>query len=259
MRAAVIIPSRYASTRFEGKPLAFIAGVPMIRHVWERSKQASLPQAVIVATDDERIYNVVRGFGGEAIMTGTHHKSGTDRIFEAMSAPQYEKYDIIVNVQGDEPLIRPDMIDSVIELLSDSRAGVGTLKSRIATHEEILNPNVVKVVTDADGFAMYFSRAPIPYHRALTTVSSDCKIIFRGGIQEMRYYKHIGIYSYRREVLTRMASLNESPLERAESLEQLRAMESGIIIKVGETTNETIGVDCPADIEKVEKWLNTYS
>ncbi|KWT85577.1 3-deoxy-manno-octulosonate cytidylyltransferase [Candidatus Magnetominusculus xianensis] len=260
MKAAVIIPSRYASTRFNGKPLALINGLPMIRHVYDNAKKAALPETVIVATDDERIVDAVRAFGGEAIMTGTHHKSGTDRIFEAASAPNNNIYDIIVNVQGDEPLIRPDMIDAVIELLiSDSRAGIATLKKRITEAEAIFDPNVVKVVTDADGFAMYFSRAPIPYYREFTTITKDCNIIFSGSTGQTHYYKHIGIYGYRREILQRMAGLTESPLERAESLEQLRAMDNGIRIKVGQTTHETIGVDCPTDIEKVKKWLNTYS
>ncbi|MBF0458943.1 MAG: 3-deoxy-manno-octulosonate cytidylyltransferase [Nitrospirae bacterium] len=260
MKAAVIIPSRYASTRFSGKPLALINGLPMIRHVYDGAKRASLPEAVIVATDDERIFKAVMAFGGEAVMTAVDHPSGTDRIFQAASAPQYNKYDIIVNVQGDEPLIRPDMIDAVIELLiSDSRAGIGTLKKRITVQNEFFDPNIVKVVTDKDGFAMYFSRAPIPYYRDLMTITRDGHILFNGNMEQVQYYKHIGIYSYRKNVLTRMAGLKEGPLERAESLEQLRAMDNGIKIKVGETVHETIGVDCPADIEKVEKWLNTYS
>ncbi|WP_420265467.1 3-deoxy-manno-octulosonate cytidylyltransferase [Candidatus Magnetominusculus dajiuhuensis] len=257
MSAAVIIPSRYASTRFNGKPLALINGSPMIRHVYDNAKKASLPEAVIVATDDTRIYDAVRAFGGNAVMTAANHRSGTDRIFEAAKDLQY---DIIVNVQGDEPLIRADMIDAVIELLiSDNRAGIGTLKKRITEPEDVFDPNVVKVVADHNGFAMYFSRAPIPYYRNLTTITKDSHILFNGNMDDTHYYKHIGIYGYRRDVLARMAVLNESPLERAELLEQLRAMENGIKIKVGQTEHETIGVDCPADIEKVEKWLNTYS
>lgn len=253
MRAAVVIPSRYASTRFNGKPLALINGMPMIRHVYENAKSAALADTVIVATDDKRIYNVVRDFGGEAVMTGTHHLSGTDRIFEVSKSLHY---DIIVNVQGDEPLIRPDMIDNVIELLSDHRAGIGTLKKRITGQEDVFSPNTVKVVTDNDGFAMYFSRAPIPFYRDLMTIAKDGHITFNGAAE---HFKHIGIYSYRTDILARIAGLKDSPPERAESLEQLRAMYYGIKIKVGQTSHETIGVDCPADIEKVEKWLNSYS
>jgi 3-deoxy-manno-octulosonate cytidylyltransferase (CMP-KDO synthetase) len=256
MKAAVIIPSRYASTRFDGKPLVPINGRPMIRHVYENAKLASLPDTVIVATDDERIYDAVVGFGGNAVMTGTQHRSGTDRISEAAAALNC---DIIVNVQGDEPLIRPEMIDAVIELLSDSRADIGTLKKRITAPAEVFDPNIVKVVADREGFAMYFSRAPIPYYRDLAIITKEGFTFKTWSEGQMCCYKHIGIYGYRKDILMRMAALKDSPLERAESLEQLRAMDNGIKIKVGETHHETIGVDCPADIEKVEKWLNTYS
>ncbi|MBF0319173.1 MAG: 3-deoxy-manno-octulosonate cytidylyltransferase [Nitrospirae bacterium] len=256
MKAAVIIPSRYASTRFDGKPLAPINGRPMIRHVYENAKKASLADMVIVATDDDRIYSAVIGFGGNAVMTGAQHRSGTDRISEAAAALNY---DIIVNVQGDEPLIRPEMIDTVIELLGDSRADVATLKKQITTPDEAFDPNVVKVVADREGFAMYFSRAPIPYYRDLAIITKDGFAFKTWKEGQMHYYKHIGIYGYRKDILMRMAALKESHLEMAESLEQLRAMDNGIKIKVGLTHHETIGVDCPVDIEKVEKWLNTYS
>lgn len=236
MSAAVIIPARYQSTRFPGKALAPLRGKPLIQHVHERSLGSRLASEVLVATDSDEILRAVESFGGKAVMTSPEHTSGTDRVAEAAARLDY---DIIVNVQGDEPLIRADMIDAVIELLGDERASLGTLARPAENPPEIDNPNVVKVVFDRDGFAMYFSRSPIPYRRHMGPV-----------------FQHVGIYGYRKEALMRLTSLEPTVLERTEGLEQLRALENGMRIKVGLTEFETIGVDTPEDLERVEKWLS---
>ncbi|MBI5188281.1 MAG: 3-deoxy-manno-octulosonate cytidylyltransferase [Nitrospirae bacterium] len=242
MTAIVIIPARYDSTRFPGKPLCLLKGKPVIQHVYENSKLACLADDVIVATDSETIFERVLSFGGKAVMTDKAHLSGTDRIAEVAASMDY---DIIVNVQGDEPLIRPEMIDDVITLLDDKRASIGTLAKKVEDSKEITDQNVVKVVFDKDWFALYFSRAPIPFHaRHASRVTRHC-------------YKHIGIYSYRRDVLLTLAKMDPAPLEQIEKLEQLRALENGFRIKVKETFHETIGVDTPEDLERVERCLST--
>lgn len=264
MSAIVIIPSRYQSTRFPGKPLSLLLGKPMIQHVYERSKAARLIREVFVATDSKAIYDAVRGFGGKAVMTAEGHTSGTDRIAEAAEIISKEGHaaDIIVNVQGDEPMIMPQMIDEVVSLMEDGRAGMGTLVKRIEDAAEIDDPNVVKAVFNGEGFAFYFSRSPIPYHRDLFGTegrkpgSIESKDSLTSGLF---MFKHIGIYAYRKDVLTRFAKLPPSRLEETEKLEQLRALENGIAIKVGETIYETIGVDTPMDLKKVEKCLNISS
>ena len=200
-----------------------------------------LAEDVIVATDSETIFERVFAFGGKAIMTDKKHPSGTDRIAEVAASMDY---DIIVNVQGDEPLIRPEMIDDVITVLDDKRASIGTLIKKIEDPEEIADPNVVKVVFDKERFALYFSRAPIPFH-------AD-----HSEIQTPEYYKHIGIYSYRRDALLSLAGMEPTELEKIEKLEQLRALENGMKIKVKETFFETYGVDTPEDLERVEKCLS---
>jgi len=241
MASIVIIPARYESTRFPGKPLYPLKGKPLIQHVFENAKRATLAEDVIVATDSETIFEKVFAFGGKAVMTDQKHPSGTDRIAEVAASM---KYDIIVNVQGDEPLIRPEMIDDVIALLSDQRASVGTLVKKIEHSEEIIDSNVVKAVFDREGLALYFSRAPIPSHARHSEINTPC------------YYKHIGIYSYRRGTLLSLAAMQPTELEKTEKLEQLRALENGIRIKVKETFFETYGVDTPEDLERVEKWLS---
>ncbi|HAK88491.1 MAG TPA: 3-deoxy-manno-octulosonate cytidylyltransferase [Nitrospiraceae bacterium] len=248
MPAIIIIPARYASTRFPGKPLCPLSGKPLIRHVYERSKQAKSALEVFVATDNKLIYDAVEGFGGKAIMTSENHPSGTDRIAEAVKKLENTEYgtrdtDIIVNVQGDEPMIQPEMIDDVIKLMEDERASIGTLAKKIEEAEEITDPNIVKVVFDEEGFALYFSRSPIPYHRD-------------GNRLSQRYFKHIGIYAYRKDVLLRLSALPSTRLEDIEKLEQLRALENGFKIKVKETGFETIGVDTLTDLERVEKCLS---
>src|SRR5208337_4763715 len=201
MAAIVIIPARYGSTRFPGKPLCHLLGKPMIQHVYERVRDALLVRDVFVATDSTAIFSAVEGFGGKAVMTSTEHRSGTDRIAEAVTklseageigGTGKQDEQIIVNVQGDEPLIMSEMVDAVIELMEDKRAAIGTLAKRIRTPEEIEDPNVVKVVFNAEGFALYFSRSPIPYHRDMNYADTTCDSFF---------YKHVGIYAYRKDVL----------------------------------------------------------
>jgi len=258
MSAIVVIPARYASTRFPGKPLALLKGRPIIQHVYQNSLNARLASEVIVATDSETIFETVMSFGGKAVITSPDHQSGTDRIAEVAAAMNC---DIMVNVQGDEPLIRPEMIDAVISVLDDNRASLGTLAIPIRDSREIFDPNVVKVVFDAEGFAWYFSRAPIPYHRDEWNdpLAQSREMRAKSDLVVRDCYKHIGIYSYRRDVLLKLSSLPPSRLELIEKLEQLRAIENGFRIKVGETLFETIGVDTPQDLERVEQCLNSSS
>ncbi|MBN2654621.1 MAG: 3-deoxy-manno-octulosonate cytidylyltransferase [Nitrospirae bacterium] len=248
MPAIVIIPARYASTRFPGKPLCPLKDKPIIQHVYERASSAKRVDAVYVATDNKMIFNAVLGFGGRAVMTSDQHQSGTDRIAEALlkvEETESIRPEIVVNVQGDEPLIRPEMIDDVIGLLYDQRADIGTLAKKILSPDEIANQHVVKAVFGMEGFAIYFSRAALPY--------------YRDDNAERVYYKHIGIYSYRRDVLLQFSKLPQTPLEDAEKLEQLRALENGFKIKIKETEFETIGVDTPEDLERAERCLSIYS
>ncbi|MFQ5645514.1 MAG: 3-deoxy-manno-octulosonate cytidylyltransferase [bacterium] len=239
MKIAAIIPARYQSSRFPGKPLADINGWPMIRHVYERTKQAKHPDRVIVATDDERIKRAVEDFGGEAVMTSPEHGSGTDRLAEA--AERLEA-GVIINVQGDEPLIRPEMIDQAVEpLVSDSSVEIATLKSRITDDAEINDPNVVKVVTDEENNALYFSRWPVPYNRQ--------------GAEDVNYYKHIGLYVYRKEILLKISRWKPTGLEVCECLEQLRVLEHGHKIRVRETRYSSWGVDVPVDLEAIKQKL----
>jgi len=255
MTSIVIIPARYDSTRFPGKPLYPLKGAPVIQHVYENAKRARLVDDVIVATDSETIFERVSLFGGKAVMTDKKHPSGTDRIAEVAASMDY---DIIVNVQGDEPLVRPEMIDEVITILADKRASIGTLTKKIENPDEIIDPNVVKVVFDEEGFALYFSRAPVPFYRdEWKTLGHVSRYTAHGS--QFTVYKHVGIYSYRRDVLLSLAAMEPTKLERIEKLEQLRALENGMRIKVGETLFETCGVDTPEDIERVEKWLSISS
>ncbi len=261
MSSIVVIPARYSSTRFPGKPLAPLRGKPVIEHVYRNSLKSRLADEVIVATDNEAIFEKVRSFGGKAVMTSPDHASGTDRIAEVA---RDLRCDIIVNVQGDEPLIRPEMIDDVISVLDDRRAAMGTLAKKIEKRSDIFDPNIVKVVFDREGFALYFSRASIPYHRALFGTGGKRDAFSASGstgddAPGLFMFKHIGIYSYRREVLFRLAGFSPSRLEMVEMLEQLRALEHGFKIKVRETLFETAGVDTPEDLERIEKCLNSSS
>ncbi len=230
-----VIPARYASTRFPGKPLAVLAGKPLIQHVWERARQSRFLSRLVVATDDARIESAARAFGAQVAMTRSDHLSGTDRAAEVAESTDAS---IIVNIQGDEPLIDPDAIDAaILTLLDDAQCQMASLKRRITDDSEIQNPNVVKVVTGGNGDALYFSRSPIPFQRGPSA----------------GYFKHIGLYIYRRNLLLAYSSLPVGPLERAEKLEQLRALENGIPIRVAETSYDTIGVDTPEDLAAVER------
>lgn len=246
MGVSVVIPARYASTRFPGKPLADLCGKPMIQWVYERSSLCESVDRVVVATDDERIADAVKGFGGDVAMTRSDHATGTDRLAEVAENIDDE---LIVNVQGDEPLIDPAMIHAAVSpLLADSSIPMGTLKTPLTSLEEYQNPNVVKVVTDQQGFALYFSRASIPYPR-------DFSADLGSKWPTLATAKHIGLYVYRREFLLQYPKLSATPLEEQECLEQLRALEHGFRIRVAETDLVGIGVDTPDDLKKVSKIL----
>ncbi|MBB6610826.1 3-deoxy-manno-octulosonate cytidylyltransferase [Pontibacter sp. Tf4] len=235
-----IIPARFASTRFPGKPLTDINGKTMIRRVYEQASASGLAE-VIVATDDDRIYNHVTGFGGKAIMTAEHHQSGTDRCFEAYKLHD-KPYEYIVNIQGDEPFIKPEQIDLVASCFQRPGTQLATLVKKIKSEEELFNVNAPKVVLSTSGDALYFSRQPIPYCR---NVPQD---IWH---KQHTYYKHIGIYGYRADILEQITQLPPSALELAESLEQLRWLENGFKITTALTEFETIGIDSPEDLQRV--------
>lgn len=239
MEITAIIPARYDSTRFPGKPLANIAGEPMIKHVYQRVEDVKNLDKVIVATDDKRIYDTVESFGGRVEMTSKEHSSGTDRIAEVASSLES---DLIINVQGDEPLIEPAMIEQAVDpFYCDDGLVMSTLKKKIESKSEVSDPNVVKVVTDREGYALYFSRSTIPYNQK----------------QANDYYKHIGLYVYSKDFLLQFSNMKPTSLEKTESLEQLRALQNGYKIKVVETNFNTIGVDRPDDIERVEEIIST--
>ncbi len=240
MRVTIVIPARYASTRFPGKPLADIAGKPMIRWVWEGARTSALATRVVVATDDERIAAAVRAFGGEVVLTSPDHPSGTDRIAEVARADESE---IFVNVQGDEPLMRGDVIDAVVgPLLADPRLPMSTASRAFEAGEDPRDPNLVKVVTGTNGDALYFSRSPIPFER-------------EPGAEPYPYRLHLGIYGYRRDFLLGLARLAPTALEQAEKLEQLRVLEHGHRIRVVPVRFRSIGVDRPEDIARVAPLL----
>ena len=235
MKFMSIIPARYASTRFPGKPLAVLGGKTVIQRVYEQV--SSVLSDVYVATDDERIFKCVESFGGKAVMTRADHKSGTDRIQEAVEKIATEA-DVIINVQGDEPLIEPSLIDELAAVFeTDSELKMATVKTLMTDKAEIENPNNVKVVTDKAGYALYFSRSVMPYPR-----NAGCPV-----------YKHIGIYAYKRDFLLAYAKMESTPLEQSESLEQLRALENGYRIKVVETKAKFVGVDTAEDLAKVNE------
>ena len=242
MKFMAIIPARYASTRFPGKPLAVLGGKTVIQRVYEQV--SSLLDEVYVATDDERIFQAVESFGG-AVMTRTDHKSGTDRIEEAAEKIGSDA-DVIINVQGDEPFIQPSQIETLMHLFDAPETQIGTLGKRFETIEGVENPNSPKIVTDNRGFALYFSRSPIPYVRGI-----DRNL----WLEAYPFLKHLGIYAYRREVLREVTQLPQGRLEKAESLEQLRWLENGYRIRVGLTDVETVGIDTPEDLQRAEEFL----
>lgn len=243
MKFIGIIPARYASTRFPGKPLALLGGKPVIQHVYERVT-ASLDDAY-VATDDERIFKAVESFGGKVVMTRTDHKSGTDRIQEAVEKIGGE-WDVVVNVQGDEPFVAKEQLDTICHCFDDPTTQIATLGKPFASMEQVANPNSPKIVTTNQGFALYFSRSIIPFVRG------------KEQAQWMDHYpflKHLGIYAYRTDILREITRLPQSPLEIAESLEQLRWLQNGYKIKVGTTDIETVGIDTPEDLQRAEEFL----
>jgi len=240
MKTVAIIPARYASSRLEGKPLLDIAGKPMIQRVYEAASQAQLIDRVIVATDDTRILDTVTAFGGEAEITSTHHVSGTDRVAEV--ADQL-LCDTVVNLQGDEPLMEPQLIDELVRsLLDDQDVYMASAQSPIRLRADLTNPSIVKVVSDHNDYALYFSRSPIPYH-----VSSD------QAARDFLGFKHIGLYIYRKDFLMKVVTLDPSPLEKKERLEQLRVLENGYQIKLISTDYDAPGVDTPADLKQVRE------
>jgi 3-deoxy-manno-octulosonate cytidylyltransferase (CMP-KDO synthetase) len=236
-----IIPARYSSTRLEGKVLVDILGKPMLQHVWERARQALLLDDLIIACDDERVARAAKDFGAKVVFTARGHISGTDRIIEVINPLDVK---VVVNIQGDEPLIHPTMIDTVAQvLLSHSDISMSTVMKKISDPYLINDPHVVKVTVDRNNFALYFSRAAIPYHAQNSDVKAPV------------YYKHIGLYGYTKDFLFTFKNLPVSSLEQTEKLEQLRVLEEGYRIKVIETKFDTIGVDTPEDLERVKEYL----
>lgn len=237
-RVLGVIPARFASSRFPGKALITLKNKPILQHVWEKSIKATTLSAVLIATDDQRIFDAAKAFGAEVMMTREDHLSGTDRVSEAAAS---QPCDIVVNIQGDEPLIDPAAIDLAAQaLIDDPSLVMSTLKRRINVPSEITNPNCVKVVTGFSGDAIYFSRCPIPYNH---------------GVNEA-YFKHIGLYVYRKAFLQGYSAMPVGPLERAESLEQLRALENGHRIRVIETSYESFGIDTPEDLARVNQLIS---
>jgi 3-deoxy-manno-octulosonate cytidylyltransferase (CMP-KDO synthetase) len=237
MNVIGVIPARYSSVRFEGKVLADIGGKPMIQHVWERAKQSLLLDDLIIACDDKRVAEAAAGFGAKTVLTSTGHASGTDRIIEVVNPLDVK---VIINIQGDEPLIHPIMIDTVAQALLDSKSlSMATLIKKIEDEQEKNDPHVVKVVVDKDNFALYFSRSLIPYHAQNSKAD------------QVTYYKHIGLYGYTKDFLFIYKNLPVSNLESIECLEQLRVLHNGYRIKALETKYDTVGVDTPEDLEKV--------
>lgn len=264
MKVLAVIPARYASTRFPGKPLAQLAGKPIIQWVWENvvyNVQCTMCSAematevkanaitdAVVATDDRRIIEAVEGFGGKAMMTGSQHRSGTDRCGEVLRNLEAQglHYDVVINVQGDEPFVQQSQLTSLIDCFEDSDTQIATLKTAIGSHQELISPNNVKVVCGKDDKAVYFSRQPIPFLRG---VEQD------QWLHRQPYFKHVGIYAFRAQTLKEVVQLQPSPLEVSESLEQLRWLENGFSIKVRPTQQASIGIDTPEDLAAAEEYL----
>lgn len=239
-KTAIIIPARYGSSRLEGKPLIEVNGKPIIQWVYEKAQASKLADMIIVATDDERIFNAVKAFGGEVEMTSADHKCGSDRIREVVE--RHPEISYIVNLQGDEPLIKPESIDAVAKnVQEDEKADISTLIRVLTNDNEINNPNLVKCVIDNNGYALYFSRSKIPYERN-TAIAT--------------FYGHLGIYGYKREALLKMTALPQTPLEKTESLEQLRALENGMKIKTSVVDFVPVGIDTKEDLEKFKKIIS---
>lgn len=247
MNFTAIIPARYASTRFPGKPLALLGNKPVIQHVYEQA--TSVLNEVWVATDDSRIREAVEKFGGRVVMTRADHKSGTDRIEEAAEKTGTQA-DVVINIQGDEPFVQPSQIKTLMQLFDNADTQIGTLGKHFENIEAVNNPNSPKIVTDKQGFALYFSRSVIPYIRGVQD---------NEWLSHFPFLKHLGLYAYRREVLHEITQLPQSSLEIAESLEQLRWLENGYRIRVGLTDVETVGIDTPEDLQRAEEFLKSRS
>ena len=249
MKVLAIIPARYASTRFPGKPLALLGGKPVVQWVWERVSAVPELTDAVVATDDERIVRAVESFGGRVMMTGSHHRSGTDRCGEVVERfkAQGQTYNVAINVQGDEPFVQAEQLCTLVGCFADGKTSIATLKTAIRSTEELLSANNVKVVCDRQGRALYFSRQPLPHLRG---VEQD------RWIASQPYFKHVGIYAFRTSTLAELVRLPQSALERSESLEQLRWLENGYTISVRETSAANIGIDTPEDMEAAERYLN---
>ena len=245
MKFIAIIPARYASTRFPGKPLAMLGGKTVIQRVYEQA--VSVLGEAYVATDDQRIFDAVEAFGGQAVMTRTDHKSGTDRIEEAVEKINTDA-DVIINIQGDEPFIQASQIETLCRLFDNPQTQIGTLGKPFETMEAVENPNSPKIVCDVNGFALYFSRSVIPFIRGKER---------NEWFGQYPFLKHLGVYAYRREVLAEITRLPQSLLELAESLEQLRWLQNGYRIRVGLTDVETVGIDTPEDLKRAEIFLNS--
>lgn len=249
MNILAIIPARYASSRFPGKPLALVNGKPMIQRVYEQASKVF--ENVCVATDDERIFKAVESFGGKAVMTSKKHSSGTDRCYEALLKYSKESnmpFDVVVNVQGDEPYIQPKQLELLSGCFKEEGVELATLVKRIKTKEEFLNQNAPKVVVDKNSYAMYFSRAAVPFPRDIEITDEF--------VHNTKLYRHIGLYGYRSETLAKICAMEQSFLEKTEKLEQLRWLENGLKIKVAETNLETYAVDTPQDLEYINSMFS---
>lgn len=250
MRVLVVIPARYASTRFPGKPLAMLGGMSVVGRVWQAASRVDCVDRVVVATDDNRIYDHVNQLAGHeaAMMTSPNHQSGTDRCGEVLQrlAGNGEHYDMVVNLQGDEPFVQAAQIEALVDCLGSGKADIATLRTPICSCDELLSPNNVKVVCADNGDALYFSRQPIPYRRGAEPET---------WLDGMAYYKHVGIYAYRSAVLGKLCRLQPSTLELCEKLEQLRWLAAGYRIAVRDTEHANIGIDTPADLAAAEQWL----
>jgi 3-deoxy-manno-octulosonate cytidylyltransferase (CMP-KDO synthetase) len=251
LRFAGIIPARYASSRFPGKPLAMVGNRPMIQCVYEQARKSM--DLVYVATDDERIMNCVTGFGGKAVMTSPDHQSGTDRCFEAAEKVVSEtghKIDVVVNIQGDEPFIKPEQIDLILNCFDDKEVEIATLICKVDLGDDIVNPNQIKTVITKSGDALYFSRSAIPYLRDVRIEEWHLNHLF---------YKHLGLYGYKMETLKKLTDLKRSPLEIAESLEQNRWLENGFRIRTAITEWDSVGIDTPEDLERTKDLISDFS
>lgn len=245
MKKIVLIPARYQSSRFPGKPLAIINGKPMIQWVYEGVSKTACIDEIYVATDDERIYDCVKAFGGKALMTSANHQCGSDRLAECAEILQLDDEDVILNIQGDEPLVCKEMVESLVSAFDDEEVYMATLKKKITIPEEIDNNNVVKVITDVNSNAITFSRHALPFNR--------------DNHPDIVYYKHIGAYAYKKWFLEKYSKMEKTFLEKCESLEQLRVIENGYKIKVLETEFQSLGVDTPEQIAQVEEQMKNMN